>query len=833
MSEIKPSDREESRSSEAGLTAGELAQDVEEYTSKDIRVLEGVEAVRKRPAMYIGDTGIRGLHHLVYELVDNSIDEAMAGYCRNIVVRLHADGSVTVADDGRGIPVDIHPEEGRPALEVILTKVHAGGKFDHTAYKVSGGLHGVGVTVVNALSEWLEVEVWRNGCVYAQEYERGVPVTELRIIGKTNRRGTKICFKPDPDIFPDTRFRYDILENRLRELAFLNKGVRIRLVDERDGKEAEFQYEGGIVEFVQYLNRTENPLHPDVIYIRGQDGAVIVEVALQYTEGFSERVYAYVNNINTVEGGTHVSGFRTGLTRALNAYARAEGLSGNVQPTGEDFREGLTAVISVLVPEPQFEGQTKTKLGNSEVEGIVASAVFEHLKQYVEEHPVTAKKIVQKAVLAAEAREAARKARELTRRQGALKTSSLPGKLRDCTSEEVDGTELFLVEGQSAGGTADSARNRHFQAILPLRGKILNVEKARFEKVLKNEELTSIFQAVGVLPGEEKERRPRYGKIILMTDADVDGSHIRTLLLTFFYRQLPQLIAEGRIYIAQPPLYRVRQKKSKWYVHSEDEMRDTLLRLGIEGATIERIRGEPIPQEKLERLLAVLARIEDPLAAIERRGISLRTLIDNYDAQLRKLPVYRVRYGAEEKWFATVEQVEEFSKGLERSSARQVEVTDEEVDELDEGAEVGKLRVTEVHEVRVINRSLPELLACGVSVEELLPEEVPIGEEPAPMFIIRRGKEEVPVDCLRNLVAAVRKLGEKGLDVTRFKGLGEMNAEELWETTMDPERRTLLKVELEDAQAADHLFRVLMGDQVEPRREFIETHALEVKSLDI
>ncbi len=805
-----------------------------EYTSKDIRVLKGVEAVRKRPAMYIGDTGLRGLHHLVYELVDNSIDEAMAGYCTRIVVRLHPDGSVTVADDGRGIPVDIHPTEGIPALEVILTRVHAGGKFDHTAYKVSGGLHGVGLTVVNALSEWLEVEVWRDGKVYAQEYERGKPVTELREIGASTKRGTKICFKPDPEIFPETRFRYDILENRLRELAFLNKGVRIRLVDERDGKEAEFYYEGGIVEFVKYLNRTETPLHPDVIYVARERDGVHVEVALQYNEGFKETVYGYANNIRTIEGGTHVSGFRAGLTRALSTYGRKEGLFGKVTPSGEDFREGLTAVISVLVPEPQFEGQTKTKLGNSEVEGLVASIVQDHLSTYLEEHPATAKKIIQKGVLAAEAREAARKARELTRRQGALKTSKLPGKLRDCTSEEIEGTELFLVEGQSAGGTADSARNRHFQAILPLRGKILNVEKARLEKVLRNEELTCIFQALGVLPGDNGNARPRYGKVILMTDADVDGSHIRTLLLTFFFRQLPQLLADGMVYVAQPPLYRVRQRKKKWYVHTEEEMREQLIRLGLEGTTVERPGGGAIEPEKLERLVQTLAKLEEPLQAVERRGISLRTLLEKYDPQTGKLPVFRVRHGAEEHWFATIDQVEQYVEQVRSETRRAVELADEEAaGEADADGGDEAVRVSEVHEVRTINRLLPVLEECGVTLKELLPGEAPIGEEPPPLFLVKRGRDEIPVDSLRGLVAAVRKLGEKGLDVTRFKGLGEMNADELWETTMDPERRVLLRVSLEDAQGADELFRVLMGDQVEPRREFIETHALEVKTLDV
>jgi DNA gyrase subunit B len=809
-----------------------------DYTSKDIQVLEGVEAVRRRPAMYIGDTGVRGLHHLAYELVDNSIDEALAGFCRNITVRIHGDGSITVADDGRGIPVDIHPTEGKPALEVILTKVHAGGKFTHTAYKVSGGLHGVGVTVVNALSEWLEVEVWRDGKVYAQEYERGKPVTPVRVIGTTSKRGTKICFKPDPGIFSDTRFRYDILENRLRELAFLNRGVRIRLIDERDGREQEFCYDGGLVEFVRYLNRTETPLHEDVIHILREAENIRVEVALQYTEGYSERLYSYANTINTVEGGTHVTGFRTGLTKALNAYGRKEKLFGDLVPTGEDFREGLTAVVSVLVPDPQFEGQTKTRLGNSEVESTVASVVYEDLATYLEEHPATARKIIEMGILAAEAREAARKAKELTRRQGALKSAKLPGKLRDCTSEEVDGTELFLVEGQSAGGTADSARDRHFQAILPLRGKILNVEKARLEKVLKNEELASIFQALGVFPGEENRGRRRYGKVILMTDADVDGSHIRTLLLTFFFRQLPQLVAEGCVYIAQPPLYRVRERKKTWYVQTDEEMKEQLLAGGLRDAVLERPDGSRIEGEELRRLVEVLKGLEEPIQALERRGITLAALLERRSPKTGRLPVYRVLYGQEERWFETMQEVEDYVAALKERLGTSVDVSDEEVEAQQEAedrssSQAAGVRVSELHEARAINRLLAHLTNAGARVEELLPPEAPIGEEPPPAFYLIKGSQRYPVESLRSLTAVLRQVGEKGLAVTRFKGLGEMNAEELWETTMDPEKRTLLRVSMEDAQAADDLFRVLMGEQVEPRRDFIERHALEAKSLDV
>ena len=563
------------------------------YTGANIRVLEGIEAVRKRPSMYIGDTTARGLHHLVYEVVDNSIDEAMAGFCRNIHVTLHTDGSVSVVDDGRGIPVDIHTDSGKSALEVVLTKVHAGGKFDHDTYKVSGGLHGVGITVVNALSEWLEAEIRRDGQVWQQDYEQGKPEGPVRALGPAKTTGTTIRFLPDATIFPRIDFDYDTLEKRLRELAFLNKGVRIRLTDERgdEPRDAEFFSSEGLSEFVAYLNRAQTPLHPPVVFAgRDDERAVEVELAMQYNDSISEMVVSYCNNINTIEGGTHLTGFRAALTRTLNQYAKSVAPAKNkdLTITGEDFKEGLTAIISVRVPDPQFEGQTKTKLGNSEVEGIVTRIVNEKLSEYLETTPAAAKRIIAKAQLAAEAREAARKARELVRnRKGVLSGGGLPGKLMDCTTHDQDSSELFLVEGDSAGGTAEGGRDRLYQAILPLRGKILNVERARLDRVLSNEEIRNIITAVGNGIGEEEDpAKRRYGKVVLMSDADVDGSHIRTLLMTFFYRQMPRLVAEGHLYVAQPPLYMISSKKDRRYVQTEDQMQSILMDTGLAGAEL-------------------------------------------------------------------------------------------------------------------------------------------------------------------------------------------------------------------------------------------------------
>jgi DNA gyrase subunit B len=765
--------------------------------------------------------------------VDNSIDEAMAGYCQNISLKINLDGSVTITDDGRGIPVDEHPTEKRSALEVIMTKVHSGGKFDHESYKVSGGLHGVGLTCVNALSEWLEVEVRRDGHVYTQEYAQGAPTTPVTVVGKATKTGTKITFRPDREVFPDPRFRYETIESRLRELAFLNRGVRIRLSDERDHREAEFYFEGGLIEFVKYLNRTETLLHPEIFYASRERDRVQVEVALQYNEGFTECVYCYVNNINTIEGGTHLSGFRAALTRSVNNYGKKEGFFKEVTPIGDDFREGLTAVISMRVPDPQFEGQTKTKLGNSEVEGIVTTVVHEALSSFLEENPPTAKKIVQKAMLAAEAREAERKAREATRRKGALGTGGLPGKLRDCRRHEVDGSELFLVEGDSAGGSADSGRDSEFQAVLPLRGKILNVEKAqRLEKLLASEEIRNIFSAVGVLPGDEDISKRRYGKIVLMTDADVDGSHIRTLLLTFFYRQLPKLISEGHVYVAQPPLFRVRQRKQSRYVQTDEEMRRELLTLGLDGAELRRADGTAFDSQRLQHLATTLMAMEDAVIALERRGLSLRGLIERRHPETGLLPVFHVLWGAEDHWFATKEQMDSFLQASQQERGEEFELADDETSGSN-GKNTTLLRVSELHEVRTLNKMLAELRAAGTDLDALLPEESSDGSDRPPAFLLRRGDSEIALSDLRGLLPAIRKLGERGLTITRFKGLGEMDADELWETTMNPAQRTLLQVRMDDAHKAEEIFRVLMGDQVEPRRDFIETHALEVRKLDV
>ena len=811
-----------------------------DYTAEDLQLLSDRDHVRERFGMYIGDNSVTGFHHLVYEVVDNSIDEVMAGYAQNIWVTVHADGSITVEDDGRGIPVEPHPqlsqEAGREVstLEGVMTVLKFGGKFQKGAYQTSGGLHGVGVTVVNFLSEWCEVEVRRGGYVYQQEYVRGIPQGPVQRVGTTTRTGTKTTFKPDPQIFPNLKFNYDILYKRLQELAFLNRGVRIHFKDERSGEGEEFYYERGIVEFVEHLNRPSNVLHKDVIYFTGEQDGVGYEIALQYTDEYTENLHAYVNNVATNEGGTHVSGFRAGLTRTLNNYGRKENLFKKITPTGEDFREGLTVVISVRHPHPQFQGQTKSKLGNSEVEGIIASAVSEHLGRYLEEHPKTARTIVQKGILAAEAREAARKARALTReRKGALSGGGLPGKLRDCTSKEVDKCELYLVEGDSAGGSAEGGRLREYQAILPLRGKIINAYKSREDKVLSNEEIRSMIQAIGAGIGEEMNlQRRRYDKIVIMTDADVDGSHIRTLLLTFFYRQMYPLIEAGHVYIAQPPLYRVRQKNRVYYVQTEEEMKAQLLELGLADAVLETEDGRTFSGEQMARLCRILSEMEEAIVALERRGISLRAHAARQNAEGR-LPVFHVFLGNQEYWFARRAELEEFLKQQEQQSGHALEVADERNGEPEETEpEQGpRLHIVELHEVRSINQGLRELADLGFGVQDLIPQHRTGVQEPR--FKLRKGESVTPLEDLRGLPAAVRAAGEKGLQITRFKGLGEMNAEELRETTLDPQNRTLCQVTMESAGEADELFRTLMGEKVEPRREFIEKHALEVTNLDV
>jgi DNA gyrase subunit B len=824
------------------------------YTEANIRVLEGIEAIRKRPGMYIGDTTPRGLHHLVYEVVDNSIDEAMAGYCRHIHVTVHADGSASISDDGRGIPVGPHHQfTDKSTLEIVLTKPHAGGKFDHDTYKVSGGLHGVGVTVVNALSEWLEAEIHRDGQVWRQDYKQGIAQGPVRATGPAKTAGTKIRFLPDIEIFDSIEFDYDILEKRLRELAYLNKGVAIRLTDERgdERKEEEFYSSGGLAEFVAYLNRAQTVIHPPMVLSgRDDDRAVEVEIALQYNDSISEMVVSYCNNINTVEGGTHLTGFRAALTRTLNAYAKGAAPAKNKDLTinGEDFREGLTSIVSVRVPDPQFEGQTKTKLGNGEVEGIVAKVVNEKLAEFLETNPAAAKKVIAKAFLAAEAREAARKARELVRnRKGVLSGGGLPGKLMDCTTHDQDSSELFLVEGDSAGGTAEGGRDRLYQAILPLRGKILNVERARLDRVLGNEEVRNIITAVGNGIGDEEDpAKRRYGKIVMMSDADVDGSHIRTLLMTFFYRQMPRLVAEGHLYVAQPPLYMITTRKERRYVQTEPEMQALLIQTGLANA---RLTPHGVADEnagwvgdRLKILLDIVTNLDHGLRAFGRRNLPLRDFLGKahpetdpkIDPRAGLLPLYYVKDESGEHWIHTAEELEAHHQAHPPAVAVEAGTDSSGSAPPESESDAAEVeRVTELHEVRTLNKWLARLRdEYNLRAEVLLPVEV-VGDEPPPRFILRRDGEEHPLLDLRALLPTVRHLGERGIKITRFKGLGEMDAEQLWETTMDPTRRTLLQVQLEDAAAANDLFSTLMGDDVEPRREFIEKHALEVKNLDV
>ena len=804
------------------------------YSAKDLEHLSDLEHVRERPSMYIADTTARGLHHLVYEVVDNSIDEAMAGFATEVSVTINNDGSVMVEDNGRGIPVEEHADLGFSTLQGVMTVLKFGGKFTKGAYQTSGGLHGVGVTVVNFLSEWCEVEVRRQGHVFQQEYERGVPTGDVRRIGRSDRAGTKTTFKADPQIFPNTNFQYNILYRRLQELAFLNRGVKIVFSDHRTGDGETFCYERGILEFVEHLNRASEAAHEDIVYVTGQHEGVGVEVALQYSSEFTENVHSYVNTISTTEGGTHVSGFRAAMTRTINAYGKKSGQYKDLVPSGDDCREGLTAVISLRVPEPQFEGQTKTKLGNSEIEGIVNSAVGDHLAKYLEENPKSAKIIVQKGLLAAEARECARKARQLVReRKGALSGGGLPGKLRDCTSREVDRCELYLVEGDSAGGSAEGGRIREYQAILPLRGKIINAYKSREDKVLANEEVRSMISAIGAGIGDEMDlSRRRYSKIIIMTDADVDGSHIRTLLLTFFYRQMYSLVKGGYVYVAQPPLFRVRQKKEVYYVQTEEEMKTQLLDAGLMDAVFEPDDGQAIGGKAMERLCRTLAALEDSLLALERRGISLRAHAVRRDPATGRLPVYHVFLGQQEKWFTTREQLDAFVAAQEQEVGGELSVADQLNEETAAAVEPrSKLHIVELHEVRSINNQLADLREMGFEIDSLIPQERTGVEEPR--YRLCRGELTTGLEDLRGLLAAVRAAGEKGLQVTRFKGLGEMNAEELRQTTLDPANRTLLQVRMDDATAADDLFRILMGDKVEPRREFIEKHALEARNLDV
>ena len=821
----------------------------EEYDSGDLQKLSDLEHVRERPSMYIGDTTIRGLHHLVYEVVDNSIDEAMAGFATEIRVIINGDGSVTVQDDGRGIPVEKHEQLSIEAerevstLEGVMTHLKFGGKFEKGAYQTSGGLHGVGVTVVNFLSEWANVEVHRDGHVYQQEYERGVPTGEVVKVGKTNKRGTKTTFKPDSQIFRITKFEYSTLHKRLHELSFLNKGVRIKFRDERNGEEDEFYAENGIVSFVEYLNRSNDPIHADIVHYEGEQENVQYEVALQYSTEHVENVRSFVNNIHTHEGGTHVSGFRSALTRTLNNYGKKNNLfPKDLNVTGEDFREGLTCVISMRVPEPQFEGQTKTKLGNNEVEGIVTSVTGEYLTKYLEENPKSAKAILRKGIQAALAREAAKKARELVRRKTTLSGGGLPGKLRDCLSSDVEKCELYLVEGDSAGGSAEGGRMKEFQAILPLRGKIINAYKARESKVLENTEVQSMISAIRTGIGADQDlTKRRYNKVIIMTDADIDGSHIRTLLLCFFYRQMNQLITGGHIYVAQPPLFRVvKGKKETYYVQTEEEMRAQMLDRGLGDSKFDDNNGLVIEGEDMKKLCNVLSSMEEAITALERRGIGLKIHAQRMDLTNNKLPVFHVYIGSDEFWFTDRKSMDEHLKKRQEETGEELSVEDTTASfnanpdaEESETEQVDKttLTINELHEVRTINSGLAALVEMGFTIDYLLPIERTGSEEAR--FKLIRDENEIGLEDLRGLLPAVRSAGEKGLTITRFKGLGEMNAEELRETTLDPANRTLIKVNMTDAGAADEMFRVLMGEKVAERREFIEKHALEVKNLDV
>jgi DNA gyrase subunit B len=800
----------------------------ETYDASHIRVLPGVKGVRQRPAMYIGDTATRGLHHLVEEVVANSVDEAMAGFCTEIAVQINADGSLTVVDNGRGIPVDMHPTEHKPAVEVIMTMLHAGGKFDHRSYKVAGGLHGVGVTVVNALSEWLVAEVRRDGHVYHQRYERGLTASELQIIGQSKTTGTTVTFKPDPEIFSETTFNFDIIANRSRELAFLNRGIRIVVKDERTDKERDYCYDGGIAAFVRHLNEGKNPLHADVIFFDKEQDNVLVEVAMQYNEGYNENLFSFANNINTIEGGTHLSGFRSALTRAVNAYAKKENLlKGERVPEGEDVREGLTAVISVKLPEPQFEGQTKTKLGNREVEGIVGTVVYESLTTHFEENPKAARPLVQKALLAAEARESARKARDLTRRKSALSSGNLPAKLVDCSSRDVDVTELFIVEGQSAGGNAKQCRDARFQAILPLQGKILNVEKARINKVLSHEEIQTLILAIGTGIGTDEFdlAKRRYGKIIIMTDADVDGAHIRTLLLTFFYRHMQELVRSGHVYLAQPPLYRVRRKQREEYFLTDEDFRNALIELGTDGATLTMLeRGEALRGPRLREAVDLLRRIEDQARTLRKHGIPFEAFLRQRRGDTGRFPSFRITADGEHCFAHTEEEARALAAQIAATRDAEAEAPPEQA------APEDRVRTTEIHESRDIERTVQAIEQMGFPMADYFP---PADPEAPPKFRLDYESESQDLRCIAEIAPAVRRLGEKGLQIQRYKGLGEMNPEQLGETTMDPDTRTLLRVRLEDVVEADRLFSLLMGTGVEPRRAFIEAHALEATNLDI
>ncbi|MFO7821693.1 MAG: DNA topoisomerase (ATP-hydrolyzing) subunit B [Lentisphaeria bacterium] len=838
--------------------------DGSEYNEGQITVLDGLEAVRQRPSMYIGDTGERGLHHLVYEVVDNSIDEALAGHCNNVEVAIHVDNSISVSDDGRGIPVGLHEDENKPAVEVVMTILHAGGKFNHDAYKVSGGLHGVGVSCVNALSEWCEVEVMREGHVHHMRFERGATTSGLKKIQQTDKRGTKISFRPDPDIFENVVYNWENLAKRLRELAFLNAGLTISLCDERpeEGDRFEtFLYEGGIREFAQHLNEGKQALC-EPIYLQAEKEGVDVEVAVQYTDSFSSNVFSYANNINTIEGGTHLSGFQAALTRSINAYARSlpayknsDGVSGN------DVREGITAIISVKVPDPQFEGQTKTKLGNSEVRGLVESVMNEGLSDYFEEHPQQAKQVVEKAMLASRAREAARKARELTRRKTALDGLSLPGKLADCSEKDPSQSELYIVEGDSAGGSAKQGRDSAFQAILPLRGKLLNVEKARLDKLLNNKEIQALITAVGCGIGDEDFdiSKVRYHRIVIMTDADVDGSHIRTLLLTLLFRQMKPLIEHGYVFIAKPPLYKVTRRKRVQYVENDEELDRLLLDLALDDIDLSFMDDGQISRDKLYEVIAVIRETLRLTAGLARHGIapadyiakksdvgvfpSAIISVREMNGEQTETYVYsseeeaQVIQNAEERLGISDEEVSEDSRAENEKAAEAEEISEDDGSEIDTEEpeetpeELNKrlhpaIDVIPIYEATAFRDIDARMKQMGLNINKLFANDKPV-------VMLSFKDEEKTLNSLVDMYDAIKEIGKQGLQIQRYKGLGEMNPDQLWETTMDPERRKMFKVTLEDAFEAERMFTLLMGDEVDPRRRYIEKFAATMENLDI
>lgn len=807
----------------------EVTESVVSYGASAIQVLEGMEAVRKRPSMYIGDTNIRGLHHLVWEVVDNAIDEAMAGYCKNMMVSIHIDNSVTVEDDGRGIPVDIHPTEKISALQVVLTKLHAGGKFDNSSYKVSGGLHGVGVSVVNALSESLHVEVKREGRVYVQKYERGKPITPVTEVGKSQKTGTKVMFKPDSEVFEVRELNFDTISARLRELCFLNRGIKVVLHDERTEKTQEFYSEGGIKSFIEYLNRAKTKLHEEVIYFYAEATGIFLEVAMQWNDGYKENIFTFANNINTIEGGTHLAGFKTALTRCINKYIENNGLNRDFKEDliGEDMREGVTAVISVKIPNPQFEGQTKTKLGNSEIKGLVENLINERFSIYLEENPGPAKRVALKALEGARARVAAKKARDLTRRKSALDLGGLPGKMADCQERDPALCELFIVEGDSAGGSAKQGRDRKNQAVLPLKGKILNVEKARFDKMLEFNEIRILITALGTGIGQQEHdvSKIRYHKVILMTDADVDGAHIRTLLMTFFYRQMPTVIERGYLYIAQPPLYKVKKGKAEQYLRNDGQLEDFILEQVLEENELV-ASHQTVDKALAKNVFKKLSQFENLLTNIARRSdvelIKWIALHENWTADILKdrktLTQFLNEYAGQVKQMFQSNSRSDFtfiiSEDEEHAGFQAEGVTLRNNLKTTTRISYDFLTSTQLDEMRKITQSFAKLGNAPFEVRS------------------KDGTKETFLH-LEDLKQWFTQRGKEGLTIQRYKGLGEMNPEQLWETTLDPRVRSLLQVQVEDAVEADNIFSTLMGDQVKPRRDFIEANALKVRSLDI